>query len=68
MVFLNAVLFLILSLTRWREYIVAAFPESIKLGMQCSIGIFIAFLGLHNAGLIGLGGNAADGTGASRIP
>ncbi|NYF80771.1 NCS2 family permease [Granulicella arctica] len=52
MVFLNAVVFLILSLTRWREKIVAAFPESIKLGMQCSIGIFIAFLGLKNAGLI----------------
>jgi len=52
MVFLNAVVFLFLSLTRWREKIVSAFPESIKLGMQCSIGIFIAFLGLHNAGLI----------------
>ncbi len=52
MVFLNAVLFLILSLTRVREQIVAAFPEAIKLGMQCSIGIFIAFLGLQNAGLV----------------
>lgn len=52
MVFLNALLFLFLSLTRWREGIVSAFPESIKLGMQCSIGIFIAFLGLRNAGLI----------------
>jgi adenine/guanine/hypoxanthine permease len=52
MVFLNALVFLALSLTRWREKIVAAFPESIKLGMQCSIGIFIAFLGLKNAGLI----------------
>jgi len=51
MVFLNAVVFLVLSLTRWREKIVSAFPEAIKLGMQCSIGIFIAFLGLHNAGL-----------------
>lgn len=52
MVFLNALVFLFLSLTRWREKIVSAFPEAIKLGMQCSIGIFIAFLGLHNAGLI----------------
>lgn len=51
MVFLNAVLFLVLSLTRWREKIVDAFPEAIKLGMQCSIGVFIASLGLHNAGL-----------------
>jgi AGZA family xanthine/uracil permease-like MFS transporter len=52
MVFLNALIFLILSLTRVREAIVAAFPASIKLGMQCSIGIFIAFLGLKNGGLI----------------
>jgi adenine/guanine/hypoxanthine permease len=52
MVFLNALIFLILSLSRWRAKIVAAFPESIKLGMQCSIGVFIAFLGLRNAGLV----------------
>jgi AGZA family xanthine/uracil permease-like MFS transporter len=52
MVFLNAVLFSILSLTRLRERIVAAFPDAIKLGMQCSIGVFIAFLGLQNGGLV----------------
>jgi AGZA family xanthine/uracil permease-like MFS transporter len=52
MVFLNATVFMILSLTRIREKLVAAFPEAIKLGMQCSIGVFIAFLGLKNAGLI----------------
>jgi len=52
MVFLNAVIFLLISLTRWREKIIQAFPDSIKLGMQCSIGIFIAYLGLRNGGLI----------------
>jgi AGZA family xanthine/uracil permease-like MFS transporter len=52
MVFINAAIFLILSLTRLREKIVAAFPSPIKLGMQCSIGIFIAYLGLKNGGLI----------------
>jgi len=52
MVFLNGVLFLLISLTRWREKIIRAFPESIKLGMQCSIGIFIAYLGLKNGGLV----------------
>jgi len=46
------VIFLILSLTRVREKIVAAFPDAIKLGMQCSLGVFIAFLGLQNAGLV----------------
>jgi AGZA family xanthine/uracil permease-like MFS transporter len=52
MVFLNAVLFLLVSLTRWREKIIRAFPASIKLGIQCSIGIFIAYLGLKNGGLV----------------
>jgi adenine/guanine/hypoxanthine permease len=52
MVFSNAVLFLVVSLTRWREKIIRAFPDSIKLGIQCSIGIFIAYLGLKSGGLV----------------
>jgi adenine/guanine/hypoxanthine permease len=52
MVFLNALLFMILSLTRWRQVIIQSFPEPIKLGMQCSIGIFIAYLGLKSGGVI----------------
>ncbi len=52
MVFLNGVIFAALSLTRWRQVIVASFPEPIKLGMQCSIGIFVGYLGLKNGGLI----------------
>lgn len=52
MVFLNGVIFLLVSLTRWREKIIYAFPDTIKLGMQCSIGIFIAYLGLRNGGLV----------------
>jgi len=52
MVFLNALIFMILSLTRWRQIIIQSFPEPIKLGMQCSIGIFIAYLGLKSGGVI----------------
>jgi AGZA family xanthine/uracil permease-like MFS transporter len=52
MVLLNALVFLALSLTKWRARIVAAFPEPIKLGMQCSIGVFIAWLGLRSGGLL----------------
>lgn len=52
MVLLNALVFLALSLTRWRARIVAAFPEPVKLGMQCSIGVFIAWLGLRSGGLL----------------
>lgn len=52
MVMLNALVFLLLSLTRWRARIVAAFPEPVKIGMQCSIGVFIAWLGLRSGGLL----------------
>lgn len=52
MVMLNALIFLALSLTRWRARIVAAFPEPVKLGMQCAIGVFIAWLGLRSGGLL----------------
>ncbi|MYM98895.1 NCS2 family permease [Duganella vulcania] len=52
MVLLNALVFLALSLTRWRARIVAAFPEPVKLGMQCAIGVFIAWLGLRSGGLL----------------
>ncbi|MET0267935.1 MAG: NCS2 family permease [Duganella sp.] len=52
MVLLNALVFLVLSLTKWRARIVAAFPEPVKLGMQCSIGVFIAWLGLRSGGLL----------------
>lgn len=52
MVLLNALIFLALSLTRWRARIVAAFPEPVKLGMQCAIGVFIAWLGLRSGGLL----------------
>jgi AGZA family xanthine/uracil permease-like MFS transporter len=52
MVFANGVIFLVVSLTRWRERIIRAFPDTIKLGIQCSIGVFIAYLGLKNGGLV----------------
>lgn len=52
MVLLNAMVFLLLSLTQWRARIVAAFPEPVKLGMQCSLGVFIAWLGLRSGGLL----------------
>jgi adenine/guanine/hypoxanthine permease len=63
MVLLNAVIFLVLSLTRWRQLIVASFPEPVKVGMQCSIGIFVAYLGLKNGGLIVSGAGGSIGFG-----
>jgi adenine/guanine/hypoxanthine permease len=52
MVFVNGVIFLLLSVTGVREKIIAAIPHSLKIAVTCGIGLFIAFIGLKNGGLI----------------
>lgn len=51
-VFWNGVLFLLLTLTGVRTKIAESVPPSLKVGVQCGIGLFIAFIGLKNAGLV----------------
>lgn len=51
-VFWNGILFLILSLLGVRKKIAEAIPNALKIGVQSGIGLFIAFIGLKNAGLI----------------
>ena len=57
-VFWSGVLFLILSLTGVRERIVYAMPASIKTGIAVGIGLFLAVIGLGNAGVIVQGDGA----------
>lgn len=52
MVFVNGVIFLLLSVTGVREKIIAAIPHSLKIAITCGIGLFIAFIGLKNGGVI----------------
>src|SRR4051812_8647091 len=52
MVFVNGVIFLALSITGVREKIIAAIPHSLKIAVTCGIGLFIAFIGLKNGGVI----------------
>lgn len=52
MVFWNGILFVILSLTGIRSLVVRAIPECLKTGIQTGIGLFIALIGLQNAGII----------------
>jgi adenine/guanine/hypoxanthine permease len=51
-VFVSGVLFLILSLIGLRELIFNAVSPSLKNGIAAGIGIFIAFIGLQQAGVI----------------
>ena len=52
MVLIGGVLFLVLSATRLRSRMVDGFPDGIRIGMQCGLGLFIAYIGLHGGGLI----------------
>ena len=51
-VFWAGVLFLILSVTGVRRRLVAAIPKSLRLAGAVGIGLFIAFLGLQQGGLV----------------
>ena len=50
-VFVEGLVFIVLSLTNVREAIFNAIPLNLKRGVSVGIGLFIAFIGLQNAGL-----------------
>lgn len=51
-VFFSGVLFVLLTITRLREQIVNGIPDCLKHSTAAGIGLFIAFVGLHNARLV----------------
>ncbi len=51
-VFVEGIIFIFMSLTNMREAIFNAIPLTIKQGVSVGIGLFIAFIGLQNAGLV----------------
>lgn len=51
-VFIEGLIFILLTLTRLREAIVNTIPKTLKLGISAGIGLFIAFIGLQSAGII----------------
>ena len=51
-VFVEGIIFIILSLTNVREAIFDAIPFNLKKAVSVGIGLFIAFIGLQNAGLV----------------
>ncbi len=52
MVFVNGVIFLSLSISGVREKIIASIPLGLKIAVTCGVGLFIAFIGLKNGGVI----------------
>ena len=51
-VFVEGIIFIILSLCKVREAVVNAIPKNLKLAVSGGIGLFIAFIGLVNCGLV----------------
>jgi AGZA family xanthine/uracil permease-like MFS transporter len=51
-VFISGVIFLILSVLPVREWIINAIPMSLKMAIAAGIGLFLAIIGLSNAGII----------------
>ena len=45
-------IFFILSLTPVRKWIIEAIPADLKAIISCALGVFIAFVGLRNSGII----------------
>lgn len=51
-VFISGLIFILLTLTGLREKIVDAIPANIKYSITAGIGLFIALIGLKNAGIL----------------
>lgn len=51
-VFVEGIVFIILSLTNVREAIFNAIPMQLKKGVSVGIGLFVAFIGLQNGGIV----------------
>ncbi|CAM4102214.1 MULTISPECIES: NCS2 family permease [Vibrio] len=51
-VFMSGILFVLLSLCRIREWIINSIPMSLRTGISAGIGLFLAFIGLKNAGIV----------------
>jgi len=51
-VFLSAVLFFLLSIFRIREWIVNSIPLPLRSAIAAGIGLFLALIALHNAGIV----------------
>ena len=51
-VLIDGLVFLVLTVTGLRKLIFKAIPERVKVGIAAGIGLFIAFIGMQNVGLV----------------
>lgn len=67
-VFMEGIIFLLLSLFKVREFIFEAIPITLKKAVSCGIGLFIALIGLNSAGIVGTGKGTVLGLGNLLTP
>ena len=51
-VFIEGLLFIVLTLTKVRSWLINSIPGTLKKAIGAGIGLFIAFIGMQNAGII----------------
>lgn len=51
-VFLSGVIFVLMSVTRLREWMLDSIPMSLRLAMTAGVGLFLGFIGLRFTGLV----------------
>jgi len=51
-VFLSGILFVLMSVTRLREWMLDSIPMSMRLAMTAGVGLFLGFIGLRFTGIV----------------
>ncbi len=51
-VFVEGIIFILLSFFKFREQIINGIPQNLKFGISAGIGLFVAFIGMQNARII----------------
>jgi AGZA family xanthine/uracil permease-like MFS transporter len=51
-VFIAGILFMIMSITRMRQWMLESIPMNLRIAMGCGVGLFIGFIGLKSGGII----------------
>ncbi|MBP1157494.1 MULTISPECIES: NCS2 family permease [unclassified Paenibacillus] len=59
-VFISGIIFIILTVTRVRQMLLVAVPDSLKHAITVGIGLFITIIGLKNSGLLAVAVEAAN--------
>lgn len=60
MVFLCGILNIVITVTKIRKHLINSIPDSLQNGISGGIGIFIAYIGIKNAGLLQFTSNPGD--------